>query len=769
MIHIKLKCILTITEIGIYYYGLSYFHSILNGAYRLTQFSPPLPPPRTPSSSKSKRANWKHLQKHFQRRSFSLSEDELEGLVLSRSGFIVPFLCRCYNHLTGRTCKLPPIKPEVPPEPTFMKSTASHKVRQTLKSESEDYSDRRYMESKAQRALDEHNEELDATRTKNAMSNQFNSLRQTKVLRGTETRPVGHSNVLPKIITRKVKVKQVDQASIAQLRLKHFSKEAKVKSPAARDIPKVESFKRTVPVVVGRSEDTKVEEKSTDDTLESSVLSYFGAVVRPKLSNEMLKVCQAVVNCEDDVIESVALVIKRRKMSYFELVSFLFKAMLTLCDDDFEIATLAASRLGNATDIDVSVFCDYAMPLASFQRLLKSSKKRRATISVLKSFVSSQNTLEFLQRLKFEIDEDEIFITTLANMIETDALQGKLDENEKDMILCFYTDHCEIALKSENPHVFASGISMLGSIAECRRQFSSDRLNVVEKACSHKSAHVRAQAYVTTATLIPCFDVPSPEHDQLSNFVMEKLKSEDCEKTRRLAVMHILTVVSLELAEYGNKVSNGDAMAILLRWCLTLLLEMSADSRASCLSAESQTIEIDDVCFDAPVMVKSWDPCSIVSDVAQNITDQKHDFIEPEYMEVVAAAVVNSTEGLDRDKEQWKTAFASSGLRDYVFVAMCDPECCNYAIRMLHTFVNGPDTLRDLVLKADALVGAIRLLFSPDSESDVLSQKAVIAFFEAGIMAESVDVANGMKTVLRAARSGLNLTEDLAALYEKIE
>ena len=90
-------------------------------------------------------------------------------------------------------------------------------MRQTLKSDSEDVSDRRALEAKAQKALNEHKEELDATRGMNAaVSGVYHQLRQTKVLRGGETRPVGHSNVLPKIITRKVKVKQVDQASIVR-------------------------------------------------------------------------------------------------------------------------------------------------------------------------------------------------------------------------------------------------------------------------------------------------------------------------------------------------------------------------------------------------------------------------------------------------------------------------------------------------------------------------------------------------------------------------
>ena len=256
----------------------------------------------------------------------------------------------------------------------------------------------------------------------------------------------------------------------------------------------------------------------------------------------------------------------------------------------------------------------------------------------------------------------------------------------------------------------------------------------------------------------------------LTKFVIESLKSNSCEKTRRLAVTHLLSAASLEIAEHEDSIGEGDAMSVLLRGCLTMLLEMSADSRAKCLSTESSVEKIDGMVFDLPVMVTHWNPCSVVNDVAQNITSQKHDFIEPEYMEVVAAAIVNSTSSLDQEKERWERSCARTGLRDYVFVAMCDPECCDYAIRTLHTFVNGPDTLRDLVLKADALVGAIRLLFSPDSESDALSQRSVVAFFDAGV-SQTINraVAESMKAVLRAARSGLSMTPELAALYEKIE
>jgi hypothetical protein len=604
---------------------------------------------------------------------------------------------------------------------------------------------------------------------------------------------VGHSNVLPKIITRKVKVKQVDQASIAQLRLKHFSTEAKVKSPTARDIIPVAGIK----VVASTKKEQKEEEKEEQQEKEekrTSVLSLFDNEIRKLLSSRpefvdkslknilrsvdddefKLGVFRTIAECDDDIVKTVAITCKRRPHFYFELVSFLFKSMcITKNKECFEAITIAAKRLGNAMETDSAMFCDYAMPLASFQHLLaeeKSHRRRAATVSVLKSFISSQNSIELLKRLKYELGNDDVFLMALSYMIETDALQRMLDENEKSKILNFYMDHCEIALKSQNTHVFAAGLSMLGLIAESRRQFSSDRLDVLESACYHKSGIVRAQAYITVATLIPCYDVPSPEHDHLTKLTIKALKSKNCkDTTTRLAVTHLLIAASLEIAEHEDTIEEGDAMAVLLRWCLNMVLEMPTDLRAKCLStADSSTVEIEGVVFDVPVLPKCWDPCSVVNDVAQNITSQKHDFIEPEYMEVVAAAVVSSTPSLEQQKERWIRSFARTGLRDYVFVAMCDPDCCDYAIRTLHTFVNGPELLRDLVLKADALVGAIRLLFSPDSESDALSQHSVVAFFDAGVSSQG-EVAESMKRVLRAARAGLNLTPELSALYDKIE
>ena len=142
------------------------------------------------------------------------------------------------------------------------------------------------------------------------------------------------------------------------------------------------------------------------------------------------------------------------------------------------------------------------------------------------------------------------------------------------------------------------------------------------RMCTQTTTHSNNR-YITAAMLIPCYDVPSPEHDHLTKSIIESMKSNSCEKTKHLAVTHILSAASLEIAEHEDSISEGDAMSVLLRWSLNALLEMSADSRAKCLSTESSIVDIDGVIFDVPVMVTRWDPCSVVNDVAQNITGQR--------------------------------------------------------------------------------------------------------------------------------------------------
>lgn len=772
-------------------------------------------------STKVKRGNWKLLRKHFNRRGFDVSDDEIEGILMCRRGRIVPFLCRAYAHLTGRTCKLPPVKNEEPPAPAFMQSTASYAIRRSLESSHSKVTDRKQLEASARETLAGHHSVLSSARSvfrseRLEGQEQSQQLGRSKVVRGTETRPVARSTVLPKIITRQVKVKQIDQAVVAQMRLNQSSSTQDVKSPVVLDVKQVVSSETSSSVDVKADEEADIV-----DTNHESAFSLFDEAVARRLSSMipetkdeiesddghvkrmndskcLASLIRSVSEGDHDVtlavlgaieesnrVGTAAELCKRKPDVFFDLTRHLLRAMDALPSstcDAFCCATSVLRFLGkglrgetrDGQTLARRYFIRYVLPLASYQSMLrKSSRHRKSLLRVMREYVETKKStipMDALRALQFELNDSSTFLLCLGDLVNDTDSRGLDVELDSEIFLKFCMTHCKVAFgrgeKDEN--VLRSGIVILGHVAERKRQFASECLSMLEMSCTHPSIAVRAQVCETVAKLIPCFDFPSPEHDTLSKIAIKMLTDEKMDiTTRRFAVIHFLPVVSQEIAHHlreGGSVEDDTTMKRFLRTTVHALLNMSKEDREKCLgdSDDDEVVTLDGVDFTIPSMVREWDGCCVVTDVAEEITRQKSDFIEPEHMEVVAAAVTNS-DLFDQDTSRWTSAFAGSGLMEYVFVAMCDPDCCDFAIRTLHTFVNGPKELRHLVLRSDALIGALRLLFSPDSESDVLSQHAVTAFFSSGVNGGE-PIASEMQHVLRTARPGLKLTPALESL-----
>jgi len=309
---------------------------------------------------------------------------------------------------------------------------------------------------------------------------------------------------------------------------------------------------------------------------------------------------------------------------------------------------------------------------------------------------------------------------------------------------------------------------MLGPFAENKRQFASGLISrVASLSAGLGDSHweIQAQIAMVGARLIPCYDAPSPEHDQICEMVLQLLASKPCRVVLQLTLCHMLPVLTVELTENGSDNSSGNPLQRLYSACMQTLLKMPRPFIRTCLSQEDRMLRLGSASYVVPTMLKEWDPCFVVDNIARGIRSQKLDFIEPEHMEVVAIAITHCGASLSDESERWKAAFGETGLMDYIFVAMCDPDCCDLAIQTLHTFANGPNLLRSLILRSEAFVGALRLLFAEDG--DPMAQKAVIAFFESGLDADG-PVAQGMARVLEAARPGLSVTPELEKLLARL-
>jgi len=397
------------------------------------------------------------------------------------------------------------------------------------------------------------------------------------------------------------------------------------------------------------------------------------------------------------------------------------------------------------------------MPLASFQNMLRegSQMRRKAMLELMDAFSSgtaAARNLETLRALEYELEDDSAFLVCLADISVAGSFGHMEDDDASDDILRYYRTHCTRALESNltRPDVTAAGIAMLGRIAEAQRDFASaqiDRLGVIAKKTTHTS--IRVQTIVTISDLLPCFDSPSPEHDALANIARAMITQNDDAEVLSTAVVHLLPTVSLEIGE--SESSNDPSLQKMLRTSLNALTKMPDATRAPCLALAKE----------------KWDACCIIDDIARNITEQKCDFIEPEYMEVISAAMSHSND-FDTNSKRWESVLAGSGLLDYVFVAMCDPDCSEHATRALHSLVVGSEALRKLVLGSEGLVGALRLLFAVDAEGDPYAQKTAVIFFKACIGLGGA-VASATRSLLLTARPGLKITKDLGDLYHAIE
>jgi hypothetical protein len=72
-----------------------------------------------------------------------------------------------------------------------------------------------------------------------------------------------------------------------------------------------------------------------------------------------------------------------------------------------------------------------------------------------------------------------------------------------------------------------------------------------------------------------------------------------------------------------------------------------------------------------------------------------------------------SSEGAMPLNQQWTAHFDT--LRDYIFVAVCDPFCCQLAIEVIRRFIYF-SPLQESILKEGSFKGILRLLF-PEGDS----------------------------------------------------
>lgn len=124
-----------------------------------------------------------------------------------------------------------------------------------------------------------------------------------------------------------------------------------------------------------------------------------------------------------------------------------------------------------------------------------------------------------------------------------------------------------------------------------------------------------------------------------------------------------------------------------------------------------------------------WHPINMTRAIETTVRLNRLDRLPPEYLEVLNASVSSALD-LDPGVEltgEWLELY--SALVDYIFVALCDPECVDNAIAIVLCFIFH-STLHELVLQESRFIGMLRLMYPAEGTGNAKCQGAMEDFFK---------------------------------------
>ena len=128
-------------------------------------------------------------------------------------------------------------------------------------------------------------------------------------------------------------------------------------------------------------------------------------------------------------------------------------------------------------------------------------------------------------------------------------------------------------------------------------------------------------------------------------------------------------------------------------------------------------------CFHLPAIPLQWDPWLVAQTFVQHVKAEQLSNLEFEHVRLILACVRSPKVELDG---KWCGNDFFMFLRDYIFVALCDPDCTGFSIAIILTFLYSSAVGGD-VLSNDSFLGSMKLLF-PSGEDQCQQQVRFILF-----------------------------------------
>lgn len=717
------------------------------------------------TSLKCKRDNWLQLLKIIRKIGIaeSITEEETQQVLRCEDGAAVNFICKIYEILTQRKVQTQVKKPTVGKVAGYARETGTWKVRDAMKkNDINDDSDILTASRVAAEAISEHERSL--MEEKSFDPDRFS----TTSITGKSSQLISKSNgkeeeEVPQVRVKEIQVKQLDR------NVTHLRASKQMNSPTNNSKTRAVSpsgqrhFEDSDYGLGGAMAPGNVLPENAVSLLNSCISRVIGPKNMPSWSAmadpfhnflssfEMLRqdasVDSLLAACLNEIRLSAqhladACVVTPKQ---FWKVSDLFTSAISTAPIDsmtYSAAVEGFEAIGRWTvqrdgKSSLAMFCDFGLMRLAYT-VNTHPYKRLGVIRILNSFTPADTAshVQCIKRLQNIIPDIKVFIHCLSILA---TLETHVDISLLDLYLYYAT----IGIGMPSPRIRAGATAVIATLYPQAAGMISGMLpQLLSLAGTETWWEIHAHLLSLCGSIL----------DHGSRNEEDYILSNDDQIALEI-IDTILTTKSSKMLRQWGVVALAPALFAgekLVEHYIDILMSLDSSDRRFLLGFDNTQVahkvelpSATGMAFVLEAVTMRW-PAQVVARVlSTSVSRQRIDRLNRAQMEILHACVRGTVEAellqiapksarsqqqadySELLSESWVQLF--NGLRDYVFIGMCDASTADEAAGVLSNYVLY-SPLQDSVVLDNKFLGTLRLLYPIDGNGDVTAQLALERF-----------------------------------------
>lgn len=745
------------------------------------------------NSAKSKKDNWTQLAKTLRKAGIGtdlLSDEQSHHIASMEEGAAVDFICKAYELLTQRKIQTQVMKPVVGKVAGYQRDISLTKVRKAMQlHDIRDDNDQLRATRIIANVVDDHERRLQQERLNDP--ERFSSTSSgltlaSRVPKGSQSLGPSFSEDIPSFPSNSNNNQDSDNIRpnnyLAPSQGRRMSAEGVV-SPISGAVAEI--FDKTIATATKSRKLPGWWSKSA-----KNVHNFIAAFEYLDLSssedgndqNDLIDLLLSVLSLIELEARPLVAACIQQSNQYTQLVK-LFINVISVANpmsSPYRNACITFEAIGSelkrALSSDEGILSDDKTSIASladqvvslFSPILNGQPAKR--VELLQCMYSHEDDLlRMIHRLKPFMADQHSFIHCLSIL----ATHPILNSSMTIELLDLYSYYADIALALPSPKMRVCGVAMIASLLQWRYdkildQSKSMLPSLVNMARSETWWEIQAHMLTIGGRLL----------QQSSTTKLDDASIE--------MILNIITAIftTKESTSRNIRLWGLNVLAPVCGWSealstlyLTVLLLLDDNDRKELLSlpietdqavSQASSIQLPSsigvkLVVETGAVARVWNALSIAKAMTRSVAAEKEsiDRLTMEQMQVLYACIqttytnqsssaVNASISLlsidEPLSEEWLEIFKL--LKDYIFVALCDPSAAACANGILSAFIFGSN-LRETIFLDPMLVSTLRLLFhGVKGEEDHISQQSLIQFLR-DVFSVGPPYSQGVATVVR--------------------